>query len=86
MATVRKFMHRAMLDYFRRGKLRVQCACGKQSPVFQDVEFYPDDESFLDSLEGDESGKEIHSKEERAREWYENHHGLAEIKPGKRGV
>ena len=37
MAKSRKFMHRAMLDYFRPSKLRIQCACGKQSPVFEEI-------------------------------------------------
>lgn len=33
-----KFAHRKMLDVLGRGKLRVVCSCGTQSPIFRDNE------------------------------------------------
>lgn len=91
MATFRKFAHRATLDYFRRGKIRVQCECGKLSPVFTThVEPCPDCDNgkYEDGTECmlcDGTGIEVVRMEQLARMWYEAHTGLKEVKPQKRG-
>ncbi len=69
-----KFKHRAMLDYFRPGKMRVVCTCGKHSPVL--VDFQDDDYN-----EG-----YVLTKEEQGRAWALSHTGLREVQPTKRSA
>lgn len=58
----RKFGHRAELVKWR-GKARIQCVCGAQSPIFKDKE-----------EETEEGEVIIVPKEEQAHEWFVYEH------------
>lgn len=64
-----KFAHHAQYIHWK-GNLRIQCACGKNSPIFRDFE-----------RENEEGDMETVTREQQAEAWYENHTGLRELRP-----